>query len=118
MKTIIQRNRTRYAGTTTRNGSRNANKQAITSRVKEITAPDLTQRPPRSPRCRLGGYALLPRMLDKGRATLAAKNGENHHNCPLDQHILNFLGLDPEALKAELASGKGDGEILQWIGSN
>src|SRR6266478_7303857 len=83
-----------------------------------IPAPDLTQRPPRSPRCRLGGYALLPRMLDKGRATLAAKNGEYHYNCPLDQHILAFLGLDPESLKAELATGKGDGEILQWISSN
>ncbi len=33
-----------------------------------ISAPDLTQRPPRSPRVRLGGLVLLPRMLDKGRA--------------------------------------------------
>ena len=57
-------------------------------------------------------------MLDKGRATLAAKNGEYHYNCPLDQHILNFLGLDPEGLKAELATGKGDGEILLWISAN
>ena len=32
-------------------------------------APDLTQRPPRSPRVRLGGFVILPRMLDKGRAT-------------------------------------------------
>jgi hypothetical protein len=38
-----------------------------------MNAPDLTQRPPRSPRVRLGGYALLPRMLDKGRATIAGK---------------------------------------------
>ena len=27
-------------------------------------APNLTQRPPRSPRVRLGGYAMLPRILD------------------------------------------------------
>ncbi len=80
-----------------------------------ILVTDLTQRPPRSARARLGGYALLPRMLDKGRATLAGKNGEFHFACPLDQHILSFLGLDPEALKAELATGKGDGEILEWI---
>jgi Domain of unknown function (DUF5069) len=33
---------------------------------KKIFALDLTKRPPRSPRLRLGGYALLPRMLDKG----------------------------------------------------
>jgi len=36
-------------------------------------APDLTQRPPRSPRVRLGGYVILPRMLDKGRATINGK---------------------------------------------
>jgi hypothetical protein len=54
-------------------------------------------------------------MLDKGRAELAGKNGEFHFNCPLDQRILDFLGIDAEALRAELAKGKGDGEILEWI---
>jgi hypothetical protein len=83
-----------------------------------ITAPDLTQRPPRSPRCRLGGYVLLPRMLDKGRATAAGKQGEFHYNCPIDQHILNFTGIDPEALMVEIKTGKGDGEILEWIQAN
>ena len=78
-------------------------------------APDLTQRPPRSPRVRLGGYAILPRMLDKGRATIAGKNGEYHYNCPMDKRFLEFTGIDPEALKKQLASGKGDGEILAWI---
>jgi len=82
------------------------------------TAPDLTKRPPRSPRVRLGGYALLPRMLDKGRAEISGLNGEYHYNCPLDQQILNFLGLDPAALRDELATGKGDGEILEWIKAN
>ena len=80
-----------------------------------ITGPDLTQRPPRSMRVRLGGYAILPRMLDKCRATIIGKNGEYHYNCPLDQHFLRFTGVDAEALKAEVASGKGDGEILEWI---
>ena len=83
-----------------------------------LNAPNLTQRPPRSARARLGGYALLPRMLDKCRATIAGVNGEFHYNCPLDQHILKFLGLDPEALKAEVATGKGDGEILTWVLAN
>jgi len=83
-----------------------------------LSAPDLTQRPPRSMRTRLGGYAILPRMLDKGRATIAGKNGEYHYNCPLDQHFINFTGIDPIALKAELATGKGDGEILAWIEAN
>ena len=80
--------------------------------------PDLTKQPPRSPRVRLGGYATLPRMLDKGRATIAGKNGEYHYACPMDQRFLEFTGTDPEALKKELAKGKGDGEILEWIEAN
>src|SRR5690349_13899089 len=76
---------------------------------------DLTKQPPRSPRVRLGGYATLPRMLDKGRATIVGKNGEYHYNCPMDQHFLSFAGIDPAALKKQLAAGKGDGEILEWI---
>ena len=83
-----------------------------------MTTTDLTQRPPRSTRTRLGGYALLPRMLDKGRAEIAGKGGEYHYNCPLDQRILEFLGIEAEALKAELATGKGDGDILTWIKAN
>jgi hypothetical protein len=80
-----------------------------------ISAPDLTQRPPRSPRVRLGGYVLLPRMLDKGRATVIGKNGEYNFACPVDQRFLHFVGVDPKALKKELATGKSDNAILQWI---
>ena len=81
----------------------------------QIEAPDLTQRPPRSPRCRLGGYVILPRMLDKGRATIMGKNGEYKYNAPFDQHVINFIGFDPAALLEQLAAGKGDAEILEWI---
>src|SRR6202142_4655661 len=76
---------------------------------------DLTQRPPRSFRVRLGNYVVLARMLDKGRATLAGKNGEYIYNSPTDQHLVKFLGFDPDAMLKELATGKGDGEILEWI---
>lgn len=85
------------------------------STTTKLSAPDLTQRAPRSPRSRLGGFALLPRMLDKGRAALVGKNGEYHYACPLDQHILKFAGIDAKKLLAELKKGKGDGEILDWI---
>jgi hypothetical protein len=81
-------------------------------------SPDLTKRPPRSPRARLGGYVILPRMLDKGRAAIAGKNGEYHYACPLDERFLEFAGINPKALKKEIAKGKGDGEILEWIEKN
>ena len=83
-----------------------------------VNTPDLTKRPPRSPRVRLGGFVVLPRMLDKGRATIAGKNGEYNYACPLDQRFLEFVGIDPEALKKQLSTDKGDGEILEWIQNN
>ena len=79
---------------------------------------DLTQRPPRSFRVRLGTYVILARMLDKGRATLARKNGAYKYNSGTDQHLVRFLGFDPKALLKELATGKGDGKILEWVQSH
>jgi hypothetical protein len=76
---------------------------------------DLTQRPPRSFRVRLGNYVVLARMLGKGRATLAKKNGEYHYDCAIDQRLVQFLGFYPDALLKELATGKGDGEMLEWV---
>lgn len=81
-------------------------------------APDLTKRAPRSPRVRLGGYVILPRMLDKGRATIAGTEGEYHYNCPMDGRFLEFAGLSADALKKQLGAGKSDGEILAWIQKN
>lgn len=86
--------------------------------MSTIQAPDLTQRPPRSPRVRLGGYVLLPRILDKGRAELAGKAGEYKYNNPIDRHWFRFTGITPEALKAQIATGAGDGQILAWVEEN
>ena len=119
MKTTTKTNRTSYesaAAPTLGSGSRRMRTTTLPAAIFE--GPELTQRPPRSPRCRLGGYALLPRMLDKGRATLAGTNGEYHYNCPLDQRFLSFVGIDPKKLLAVLKQGKGDGEILGWIQAN
>jgi Domain of unknown function (DUF5069) len=80
-----------------------------------MNAPNLIQRPPRSPRVRLGGHVILARILDKGRAELAGTAGEYRYNNPLDRHWFGFTGITPGALRAELATGKGDGEILAWI---
>ena len=77
--------------------------------------PDLTKQPPRSPRVRLGGYAILPRVLDKCRAVIAGKQGEYKYACPLDQRFLEFAGIDAAALKKQVATGAGDGEILAWV---
>jgi len=75
---------------------------------------DLTQRPPRSFRVRLGGLVVLARMLDKGRAALS-KRMANTITILLPINIwCVFLALIPSHVEG-LAAGKGDGEMLEWI---
>jgi hypothetical protein len=81
-------------------------------------APNLTQRPPRSPRVRLGGYVLLARIVDKGRADVAGTAGQYKYNNPMDHHFFRFTGLTAESLRRELEAGKGDGEIVEWVAQN
>lgn len=78
---------------------------------------DLTQRPPRSPRVRLGGFTILPRVLDKARATLAGKNGDYKFNNPLDGLLFGFSGVRAEDFIEQVKTGAGDFEMLQWFES-
>jgi hypothetical protein len=79
------------------------------------TAKDLTKEAPRSPRTRIGDYALMARMIDKGRATLNGTVGEYHFACPLDQMLFTYKGVQADDVKAVLASGASDDEILSWF---
>ena len=84
----------------------------------DYSKPDLTQHPPRSARIRLGGFVILPRMLDKCRAEMADKIGDYCFDCLLDRRFLDFVGLTGEAFKAELGYGRTDAEMLKWICDN
>ena len=79
---------------------------------------NLTQRPPRSTRVRLGGYVLLPRLIDKCRAELAGTNGEYHYDCPIDQRFLKFTGINPDDLKKVIEENESDGAVLAWVDKN
>lgn len=84
-----------------------------------IASIDLTQRPPRSLRQKLGGYVFLPRILDKARAAHAGKLGEYRFDGRgMDRHFFDFVGLDHEALQKEVTKGGGDGELLAWVEAN
>jgi hypothetical protein len=87
--------------------------------MSNITPPsDLTKRPPRSPRCRLGGFVILPRIIDKGRAVKAGTNGEFNYACPLDMEFFEFVSVDPKDFKKQLDAGLGDGDLLIWLQQN
>lgn len=83
-----------------------------------LSAPDLTRHPPRSPRVKLGGFVHLPRLLDKARAAAAGKLGEFSYPCPLDNRFFAFTGLDAGALLAEAKQGRSDTEMLAWVMAN
>lgn len=78
-------------------------------------APDLTQHPPRSPRARLGGYAMLPRSIDKARAKAAGKLGDYLFPNPMDKWLLEFMGIDAGAFQTFVAGDRTDTEILAWV---
>lgn len=80
--------------------------------------PDLTKKAPRGARVRLGGFAILPRLIDKARATFAGNPGEYSFDCPLDQQFLNFVGISADAIAQEIKKGLNDGEILDWVQAN
>jgi hypothetical protein len=80
-----------------------------------LSAPDLTQHPPRSARVRLGGYVMLPRSIDKARAKSAGKIGEYLFPNPFDRYLLEFVGIDADAFQAFVSQNKTDTEILSWV---
>lgn len=72
-----------------------------------MTAKDLAVEDPRGLDAELEGYAWLPRMLDKARATLAGTPGRYQFGCPVDHTCMARLGVEPE-LVLELAGRHAD----------
>jgi hypothetical protein len=82
---------------------------------KQVTGKDLSREAPRSPRIRVGGYAILGRTIDKCRALVAGNIGEYHFDCPLDNMLFGFKGVKGNDFKAQIEQGAGDEEILEWL---
>jgi hypothetical protein len=82
-----------------------------------MKATNLNQRPPRSPRVRLGGFTILPRVLDKARATVEGTNGDYKYNNPLDTLLFGFAGVEAAAFLAKVREGADDVEMLAWFAS-
>jgi uncharacterized protein DUF5069 len=85
---------------------------------KKVTGKDLTREAPRSPRIRVGGYAILGRTIDKCRALVAGNIGEYHFDCPLDNTLFGFKGMKGDDFKAQIESGASDQEMVEWLNRN
>jgi hypothetical protein len=82
------------------------------------TGKDLTKEAPRSPKERLGGYVILARTLDKCRALLWGNIGEYHFDCPLDNMLFGWKGINADEFKAAVENGASDQEIAEWVNSH
>jgi Domain of unknown function (DUF5069) len=82
------------------------------------TAKDLTQQAPTSPRIRIGGYAILARMADKGRADLAGTCGGYHFDCPLDNFLFGFKNVTGADVKRLIEAGSSNEDIATWLDAN
>ena len=91
-------------------------------RSKTMSTPiidrDLTKQAPHSPRERIGGFAIASRTVDKCRASLAGTLGEYHYDCPLDNVLFSFKGINGEQFKASVRAAKTYEEIGSWLQSN
>ena len=78
-------------------------------------AKDLTLVKPAPLDCELEGYAWIPRMLDKARASLAGTEGSYMFGCPVDHTCMARLGVSPELI-LELAGRHGeDRDVLEAL---
>ena len=63
----------------------------------------------------LGGYAWLPRMIDKSRHSRAGTLGSYVHPCPVDRRCLTLLGIDVEAFGDVVARSADDDAVLDGL---
>src|SRR5438046_6038910 len=85
---------------------------------KKVTGKNLEREAPRSPRIRVGGYAILGRTIDKCRALVAGNIWEYHFDCPVDNMLFGFKGVKGADFKAQIENGASDQETVEWLNRN
>jgi hypothetical protein len=83
-----------------------------------IIARDLTKQAPHSPRERIAGFAIASRAIDKCRASLAGTLGEYHYDCPLDNMLFSFKGINGGQFKAAVQAAKNYEDVGTWLQAN
>ncbi len=76
---------------------------------------DLRKDFPRSMRFKLAGYVHLARMIDKCRAVLAGTEGEYIYPCPMDERLMEFVGITNEQFTAAVQSHSTDEGVVKWL---
>jgi hypothetical protein len=83
-----------------------------------IITRDLTKQAPHSPRERIAGFVIASRAVDKCRASLAGTPGEYHYDCPMDNMLFSFKGINGEQFKAAVQASKNYEDVGAWLQAN
>jgi hypothetical protein len=79
---------------------------------------NLTLEAPHSPRARTGGFAIADRTTDKCRASIAGTLGEYHYDCPLDNMLFSFKGINGGQFKTAVQAAKNYEDVGVWLLAN
>jgi hypothetical protein len=90
----------------------------MNTNTSSIADRDLSKEAPHSPRDRFGGFAILGRTVDKCRASINGKVGEYHYDCPLDNQLFTFKGINGEQFKKIVQSSKTCEDVAKWLQAN
>src|ERR1700722_17224862 len=83
-----------------------------------IIPRDLTKQPPHSPRQRVAGFVIACRTVDKCRASMAGTLGDYHYDCPLDNMLFSFKGINAEQFKSAVKAARNYEDIGVWLMAN
>ena len=83
-----------------------------------ILARDLSKQAPHSPRERIGGFAIAGRTIDKCRSSEARTLGEYHYDCPLDNLLFSFKGINGQQFKTAVQAAGNYEDVGAWLQTN
>ena len=76
---------------------------------------DLTKQPPRSPYDELGGYAFLPRAIDKMRALIAGTHGLYNAKVGYSTQLFDLFGVTPDEFEKVVRDNPTDEGVLKAL---
>jgi len=76
---------------------------------------DLRKDFPRSMRVKMADYVHLARMIDKCRAVLAGTEGEYIYPCPMDDRLMEFVGITADQFTAAVKGNPADDAVVKWF---
>jgi Domain of unknown function (DUF5069) len=79
---------------------------------------DLTKQPPRSPRESLDGLMMMPRTIDKLRATLRDGDTGQYKIAGLSERLLELIGVKEDDLRKAVAEAQTDEDVAVWLRSH